>query len=379
MPEDKLDLWQQRDARIRKALRYEPVDRIPFTFLGPAYAPYSMGMPLSRFCTDADAAVNVTLDAMDSLGDGVDGINMMVSGLFPVLLAGLWLSKVDVPGAELPENDLWQVHEAEIMSPEDYDIIIEKGWPAFLEKIYAKVMKPDLVAKHEAWMAANFADLPKRYHARGYSTPVSMITTIPFEALCGARSMSQFFFDCYRTPAKVKEALDIIQPHYIQQTIAVTNLCGVKGTWVGGWRSAGAMVSPKIWNEFVFPYYLDLIDRLHAEGILCVLHFDQKWDRDLERFLEFPKGACAVAFDGATDIRLAKELLGDHVAFFGDVPPATLAAGTPDDVYGYVRDLIRDLGPRGLIMNSGCDTPYNTPRPNMEAFLAATRECGTCS
>lgn len=376
MPENKLDLWRQRDERIRKALSYQEVDRIPFTFLGPGYAPKSMGMPLSKFCTDADAAVNVTIDAMDSLGD-VDGIHLMVSGLFPVALSNIWLSRVDIPGRELPEDDLWQVHEAEVMLPDEYDVILDQGWPAFLERIHARVMKPDLVEKHNAWMMANFADLPRRYHERGYATPLSMSTTIPFEILCGARSMSKFFFDCYRSPAKVKAALDVIQPFCIEQTIAVTNMCGVKGTWVGGWRSASAMVSPKIWNEFVFPYYLDLIGKLHEAGILCVLHFDQKWDRDLKRFLEFPKGACAVAFDGTTDIRLAKEILGDHVAFFGDVPAGTLAAGTPDDVYNHVQGLIRDLGPRGLIMNSGCDTPYNTPRANMEAFVAATRECGS--
>lgn len=377
MPEDKLDLWRERDARIRKALRYEPVDRIPFTFLGPAYAPYSMGMPLSKFCTDADAALEVTIDAMDSLDD-VDGINMMVAGLFPCFLTDLWFSRVDIPGRELPEGDLWQVHEEEVMKVADYDIILDQGWEAFQERIYAKVHKPDLREKHNAWLRENFASAAHRYHERGYATLCSMITEIPFEALCGARSMSKFFFDCYRFPDKVKQALDIIQPYYIEQAIQTTRLSGVKGCWVGGWRGASAMVSPKIWDEFIFPYYHEMITKLHAEGILCVLHFDQNWDRDLKRFLEFPKGACAFSPDGATNIRLAREILGNHMAMLGDVPAGLLATGTPDGVYKYVADLIRDLGPTGLIMNSGCDTPFNAPRANVDAMVAATHECGRC-
>lgn len=378
MSENKLALWRERSQRIARALAFEPVDRVPFTFLGPAYAPRSQGMPFSQFCTDADAAVNVTLDAMDALDD-IDGINMMVAGLFPVHLTNQWLSRIDVPGRELPPEDLWQVHEEEVMTVEDYDIIIDKGWPALLEHIYPKVHKSDLLARHNAWMQANYADTGRRYHERGYATLCSMITTIPFEALCGARSMSKFFFDCYRMPDKVRAALDIIQPHCIDLAVQVTNISGIKSVWVGGWRSASAMVSPKIWNEFVFPYFLDLVTKLHEKGILCVLHFDQKWDRDLKRFLEFPKGSCAFSPDGATNIRLAREILGDHMPLLGDVPAGILAAGSPDDVYKYVRELIRDLGPRGLIMNSGCDTPFNTPRANMEAFVAATRECGRCS
>ncbi len=376
MPESKLDLWRQRDARIRKAIAFEKLDRIPFTFLGPAYAPYSQGMLLSKFCTDADAAVDVTLDAMDACGN-IDGINMMVAGLFPCHLTNQWLSKVDIPGRQLPEGNLWQVHEEEVMTEAGYDAIIDKGWEAYLAEIYPKVHMLDLLEKHNDWMAKNYASTPQRYYERGYAVLGSMITEIPFEALCGARSMSKFFFDCYRIPQKVKAALDVIQPYYVDLAVTVTNISGVKGCWVGGWRAASAMVAPKIWNEFVFPYYLDMVNRLHEKGILSILHFDQKWDRDLARFLEFPKGACVFSPDGATDIRKAREILGDHMAIMGDVPAGILASGTPDDVYDYVRRLIRDLGPTGLIMNSGCDTPYNTPPPNMEAFVAATHECGT--
>jgi len=375
MPENKLELAKQRQELLRKAVNYEPVDRIPFTFLGPAYGPRSVGVPLSKFCLDADTAVNSTLDALDAMGD-IEGINNMVSGYWPCLLSSLWLSKIAVPGIELPPDELWQVREEEVMKVEDYDLIINKGYEAFLGTIIPKVHKMDLFAKNNAWMAANLARTPQRYRERGYAILTSMNTTIPFEPFCGARSMEKFFFDCYRMPDKVKAAMDVALPFYINLGIAVTTATGVPGTWVGGWRAASAMVSPKIWDKLVYPYYYEMVQKFHEKGILCVLHFDQNWDRDIARFLDFPKG-CVFSPDGATDIRRAKEILGDHMAFLGDVPASILAAGTPDDVYQYVRELIRDLGPRGLIMNSGCDMPYNTPKENAQAFVAATHEYGT--
>jgi uroporphyrinogen-III decarboxylase len=375
MSADKLELARQRQEILRKAVNYEPVDRIPFTFLGPAYAPYSVGVPLSKFCLDADAAIDATLDAMDAMGD-IEGINAMVAGYWPCLLSSLWLSKIAVPGIELPPNELWQVREEEVMKVEDYDLIINQGYEAFLATILPKVQNKELAEKNNAWMAANLPTVAQRYYQRGYAILTSMNSTIPFESLCGARSMEKFYFDCYRMPDKVKAALDVALPFHINLGIAVTQACGVLGTWVGGWRAASAMVSPKIWDKLVFPYYYEMVTKFQEKGILCVLHFDQNWDRDIARFKEFPKG-CVFSPDGSTDIKRAKDILGDHMAFLGDVPASILAAGTPEDVYNYVRDLIRHLGPRGLIMNSGCDMPFNTPQANARAFVAATREYGT--
>jgi uroporphyrinogen-III decarboxylase len=370
----RIGLWKEREARLGKALNHEPVDRIPLLFQGTAWLPVFQGIPLSRYCTDPDVALSSTLDALDALDD-VDGVNMQVSGILPVRLANIWLSRVEIPGRELPADSLWQVHEAEVMKVEDYDIILNKGWEAFLSFISSKVQKPDLVEREAEWFRANGSAIAQRYHKRGYAVLSCMNSTIPFEALCGARSMQQFFLDCYRMPDKVKAALDIGQQFGIDQVIKITNLTGVKGSWVGGWRAASALVAPRIWDKMVFPYYVDMLNQLQQHGITCVLHFDQNWDRDIRRFLEFPKG-CVLALDGATNIRRAKEILGDHMVFLGDVPSALFATGTPEQVRVYVRDLIRDLGPRGFVMNPGCDIPFNAPKENVQAFVAATHEFG---
>ena len=44
---------------------------------------------------------------------------------------------------------------------------------------------------------------------------------------------------------------------------------------------------------------------------------------------------------------------------------------TPDHVYDYCSQLIRELGPEGFILQSGCDIPANAKLENVKAMVAA--------
>jgi hypothetical protein len=314
---------------------------------------------------------------MDRLGaENIDGINSLPAGRITPGLSSAWLSRLAVPGRDLPDDSLWQVEEAEILTVEDYDTILDQGWPAFLQAYMPRIIDVAELQANRTWIKENTEPVVKKFRERGY-VPISFgVTTIPFEPLCGGRSIQRFFVDLYRMPDKVKAVMDVIQPHLVKSGISAKGLSGIPGVWVGGWRAASAMLSPKLWDEFVFPYYLETVTTLAEHDIVSVLHFDQDWTRDLARLRELPAKKCLLNLDGMTDIRKAKEILGDHMAIMGDVPPTLLAIGTPEDVYTYVRDLIRDVGPTGLILCPGCDAPINAKAENMEAFAAAGREFG---
>jgi uroporphyrinogen-III decarboxylase len=368
--------YQERLDRLRKTIELQPVDRIPFVFMGTAFAPRYMGASMAEFCIDPDLRVDVTLAAMDRLGGEFDGINSLPAGRIAVALSAAWLSRVAVPGRDLPDDSLWQVRETEVMTVDDYDTIIERGWLAFLMEYMPRVIDPAEFRANAAWMGANLTRVVQQCRERGYVPVSGGGTTIPFECLCGGRSMEEFFLDLHRIPDKVKAALDVMLPGLIQIGVDGARQSGVPAVWVGGWRAASAMLSPKMWNEFVFPYYLEMVTQLAEHDIVSVLHFDHDWTRDLSRLRELPARRCILNLDGWTDIRRAKEILGDHMAIMGDVPAPLLATGTPDDVYAYVRDLARDVGPTGLILCPGCDAPIDAKPENMEAFAAASLEFG---
>ena len=373
---DNSALYQERFDRIKKTIALEPVDQVPIAYMGVAFSPRYNGMSIAEFCENPESAAQVTFATAKKLD--FDAVNLASAGRITPLLTAIWLSRLGVPGRDLPADSLWQVREAEVMTVEDYDTIVNIGWPAFFGSYLPRVIDPQEFGMSMGWMGQNTPRIQQQYRDAGIvivcDAPVSV--GIPFEYLCGGRSMQKFFLDLYRMPDRIKAAMDVIQAAQLEAIKAAPPFGGIRGTWVGGWRAASALVAPRLWNKFVWPYILEQVEACVAVGITPVLHWDQDWTRDLVRLQELPAKKVILNPDGMTDMRKFKELVGDRMAMMGDIPASILAAGTPDDVYTYVRDQVALFEGRGLILCPGCDAPINTKPENMEAFVAAAREYG---
>jgi uroporphyrinogen-III decarboxylase len=372
-------IFKERLDRIQKAMRCEPVDRIPVIYMGTAFAPKYMGMSIAEFCASAESAARVTLEAMDRLSQfgTVDGANSAIATRITPGLTTQWLSRIGVPGRDLPPDTLWQVREEEIMTQADYDTIVEKGYLEFLGGYLPKVIDMGEFQQFMAEIQTITGPLMHRYQEHGYVVITGGFGSIPFEYFCGGRSMEKFFLDLYRMPDKVQAAMDAAFPSMMGMCIGPAKMSGRPGVWLGGWRSASALLAPKLWNRFVWPYFVKFAYALIDAGFTPILHLDQDWTRDLARLQELPARKCVLNPDGMTDIRKFKELMGDRMAVMGDVPAVLLASGTPDDVRIYIRDLVRDIGRTGLLLCPGCDAPINAKPENMEAFVAAGNEFGS--
>ena len=362
---------------IKRTIAMEPVERVPSIYMGTAFSPRYLGGSLARFCDDAEYSFQVTLDAMDRLG-GIDGVNLIVGGRIGPILSTLWLSRVAVPGVELPENSLWQVMEAEVMTQEDYEVVLERGWHAFVKDYLPRVVDPALMTDTFAWIGANARRMAETYVRRGYVviTDGPAAPAPPFESLCGARSMQKFFLDLLRIPKKVEAVMEVVMRDVMADIAAMPswNGRGVGGVWVGGWRGAPGLLSPRHWDRFVWPYIVEMVRALVAKGYTPVLHFDQDWDRELRRFKELPQGKCLLNPDGMTSMRKFKETAGDSMAVLGDVPSVLLSTGTPESVADYTRNLLALFGNRGLLLCGGCDIPINARPANVEAMLRVLQE-----
>ncbi len=81
--------------------------------------------------------------------------------------------------------------------------------------------------------------------------------------------------------------------------------------------------------------------------------------------------------DGFTDIFKAKEILGNHMCLMGDVPPALLSLGTPEQVTQYCRRLIDQVGRGGgFILAQGCTVPAEAKFENVRAMVEAAERFG---
>jgi len=321
---------------------------------------------MSEQATNPDVCSRTIIEAYMGLGE-IDGIQSPAYHVSSLSIQ--WLSRVKVPGRELPENELWQVDEAELMTIDDYDAIIAEGFGPWLERYYAE----RLPRTREAFNAflATVPGVLSACRDRGIVPLSPIVATIPYEYFCGGRSMKEFLLDLFRRPDKVQAAMDAALPVLIDGMREAIRGLGAIGLWIGGWRSASEFIAPRLWERFVLPYYKQMVDAAIEEGAIPVLHFDANWDRDLERLKELPKGKCVLSLDGKTDIFRAKQILGDHMCIMGDVPPRMFSLGTPEEVTGYCKKLIREVGPGGFILSSGCDVPIDAKYENVRAMVKA--------
>jgi uroporphyrinogen-III decarboxylase len=268
---------------------------------------------------------------------------------------------------------MWQVVEAELMSAEDYDRILDLGWPRFYQEFKQKKILNDAPPGRRSAQGTPL-DVRKAWAAIDVPVLSGGDVTTPIDLLCGSRSLPEFAFDMIRDPDKVTAVMEAIVPSLAPPQAERAVRMGYPGVWVGGWRSAPCWLSPAMWNRFAWPYFCQLVQEVVDAGLIAILHLDSCWDRELARFRELPKGKCLMATDGTTDLFRAKEVLGDHMCLMGDVPATMFALGSPDEVYRYCETLIRELGPSGFILQSGCDIPPDAKPGNVQAMVAAATD-----
>ena len=149
-------------------------------------------------------------------------------------------------------------------------------------------------------------------------------------------------------------------------------LSGVKRVFLGGTRTSSSFISPGQFEELALPEWEELVNYFIDKGVTPILHFDSDWTDFFPYLKNLPAGKCILNLDGTSDIFQAKEILGDRMCIVGDVPPALLTLGTPDEVHEYCTALIADIGPTGFILQSGCDIPTEAKLENVQAMVAAT-------
>lgn len=367
---NKNDLYDDRLTRILKAAALEEPDRIPVVLEYSGFAAYVTGTKMSDFLGSPAKNLATMIEAWRMV-DGGDAINY--GSFWPYGLCYDFMSRVAVPGVDLPDDEMWQVVETDLMTRQDYDRILDMGWPDFFNQFMTNKVLNDVPPAYLPPQRKS-TGVKKAWRAEGVPVLSGGDVTTPFELLCGSRSLMKFSMDLMEIPDKVIAAMEAIAPHMAGDTIKTASKHGCPLVWVGGWRTAPMMLSPDMWQRFVWPYFSRLVHEVVDGGLIALLHLDSDWTRELECFKELPRARCIMALDGETDIFKAKEILGDHMCIMGDVPAAMLFLDTPETVYKYCTKLIRELGPNGFILQSGCDIPANAKLENVKAMVAAAME-----
>lgn len=359
--------FEERLARIRKAVALEPVDKIPVAPCANAYWARAQGLTLSEYFESPEKTCTTNINAILELGD-VDATQNEIYN--PYLLPGQWLNKVAVPGKELGHDDMWQMVEKENVTQEDYKQILEIGFEPWLQD-FLKERCGDSEGELVKWGFYDYLKTAKeRFTAAGIPCIADFLLITPFEFLCGGRTLEAFFMDdLMDEPELVEKVFEKIMEYTIPKYRSMMEAMHPAGVWIGGWRTSPDLLNDELWERFVWPYFKIYADLCFEYDVIPLFHLDSCWDRKLDRFREFPPKKCIMGLDSKTDIRKAKQAVGDMMCLLGDVPPELSAYGTPEQVAAYVTSLLDDVGPEGIIISTGCDIPSDAKKANVQAMV----------
>ncbi|MCS7114454.1 MAG: hypothetical protein N0A00_03495, partial [Candidatus Bathyarchaeota archaeon] len=235
------------------------------------------------------------------------------------------------PGVELsPDTGSFQFIGGEFLKPEEYDKFIEDPVRFIAEvavpRAHLSLEKPNspeamaaiIKAGLEGAKYANYIDtITDDLTKLGYPSLLMAISMVPLDFLGDfLRTIPGILLDLRKVPEKVKLACDVL----MEKPMLERSITFKSTKFVLMPLHLNEYLSPKLYNEFYWPYLKTTIVEWNKRGIKCQVAFEGRHDAHLEKLLELPKGWGIGLFE-KTDIRKAKRLLEGHTCVMGGIPP----------------------------------------------------------
>ena len=135
-------------------------------------------------------------------------------------------------------------------------------------------------------------------------------------------------------------------------------------------------MSDEQFERFYWPGLKTLLLALIEKDLIPIPFFEGDYTPRLRFLAELPPGKVAGHFD-IVDRKEAKRIIGETMAFWGNVPAGLLATGTPEEVRDDVKELIDTFGDNGgLIIDGSTGIPDEARPENVRAMVETAREYG---
>lgn len=204
------------------------------------------------------------------------------------------------------------------------------------------------------------------------------LSMAPFDMLGDTwRGTKGILMDMYRNPEKVKAACEILVSECIQLAIESCTMKGVPYVFIPLHKGAEGFMSNEHFQEFYWATYKKVLLGIIDEGLIPVSFVEGSYNPRLDIIADsgLPKGKTIWWFD-QTDMKAAKEKLGDFACIGGNIPASILATGTPKDIEVCVKDLIETCAPGGgFFLTPGAPIDHARPE-NIHAYINTAKKYG---
>ncbi|HEY3425529.1 MAG TPA: uroporphyrinogen decarboxylase family protein [Negativicutes bacterium] len=367
------------EERLVATINLDSVDRVVCAPLIEQYAGQFAGITNKEFLWDWDKSI-AAIDKVKETYPVWDSNGYMQQLRYGPVAKVVGAMRCKYPGAELADNEQYQMIEFEAMTRDDYNILKDQGCGEyrliFLERAHNKTREEVLEGFKEAAVIRK-KELESTLRRGQSATWGSFAGLVPFDALSMMRSMEKFYKDMYQMADELEELLWTWSDSVVEAAVKGVETTGINRVFMGAVRCSGQFVSKKNYERFGHPYLKSIVNRLVEKNIVPILHFDSDWTINLESFLDLPAKKFVLELDSATDIFKAHEILKGHCAIQGDVSAALFAVGSPSDVDEYAKKLMSTFkNGEGFLYSSGCSLPMNAKHENVKAFFDAVEKYG---
>jgi hypothetical protein len=359
------------EQRVRAAIALEGTDRAVFGASIDSFAASYAGITQEEWWFDHDKAVQALLHTYEELGPW----DIAIGGApgHPLAFALTAPMRVRLPGRDLPPDTPMQFDEEEFMVPEDYELVIERGYEAFLDAFFPRVgIQQEVALEAREAIARHGVEDGRLWGEKGVCLLVAGKLRLPFDWFSYARSLKGFMMDLFRRGDELIEAMDVALESMLESTKAMMRNSESIGVFIPMARGSATFISPKQFERYCFPWLKRAVDELVADGYVPVLHCDANWTPLLEYFRDLPAQSCILQLDEDTDIFEAKKVLGDHMCLYGNVSSTLLSLGVPEEVEAHCRRLVQVVGDGGgFVLGPACTMPMDAKPENVKAMRRA--------
>jgi len=376
-----------RYERIEAAWNLKEADRVPSDPLNCYILAYQGEISIREMFTDPKKLIEATIRARKKIGEG-DQVDPNITTLdhFSALpksgwdqVTLHWKIQDDFP----PKGNIPQPFFDKCII-EDYDDVMERGFSTLLfnNQINIDISERRIdQALHYGFQYPRIYAEAWRKYVEEYEVPLLMggRGTIPFELLLYYRTFARLSRDIFEQPEKVKEMCEWLLEYEIISALRQAMIMGA-GEVEGAehiFFQAGVVgppyVSPRQFEDFVWPTLKKGVDQIVHSGCKAHVHMDGDLTSVLHLLKDLAKGLPngKVLLDlEKTDMAKAKEVLGDKICLYGNVPSSLLVHGTLMQVEEYCRRLMHNCAEGGgFILSTECETPWNAKPENVKAII----------
>lgn len=202
----------------------------------------------------------------------------------------------------------------------------------------------------------------------------------PFWALFELFGFEGMMTACYDFPAEARAIMDTALELALERAGRFRD-AGGHGIRIEECLVSADLISPQLYEEFVWPYEEKLCAGLRRMGLKVLLYFCGDVMPRLPALTQLPIDALMVEESKKgfrIDIGEVRAAVGGRLCLFGNVDTyEIMRMGTPEQIRQEVERQLRAGGARGaFIMGIGSPLPLDTPVEHVDILITHTRRCG---